>query len=196
MKKLFSFIMIMILCLGLIGCSNGTEEVNGIVSKLESITELDDREEEITFLYKSENNVGTFKKWTLNYKSENEFVCFWDNSVDEIFFSIFGENCKSDIRNESFSYDLSEDEIRIYFNPDYTDGIEIINYNIGKEEFILNKDGDKYNVSDEFLQFVEDSNLITIIQTNLQIFETKLKNNDLSIEDISKLNYKDIKDCI
>ena len=46
------------------------------------------------------------------------------------------------------------------------------------------------------MQFIEDSNLITIIQANLQIFETKLKNNDLSIEDISKLNYKKIKDCI
>lgn len=196
MKKSFSIIMIMILCFGLVGCTNGTEEINGIISKLESITELDDRKEEITFLYKSENSVGTFKKWTLNYTSENEFVCFWDDSIDEIFLSTFGENYKTDIRNESFCYDLSEDEIRIYFNPDYTDGIEIINYNISKEEFILNKDGEKYNVSDEFMQFIEDSNLITIIQANLQIFETKLKNNDLTIEDISKLNYKKIKDCI
>lgn len=193
MKKLFSFTIIMILCFGLVGCGNKSDRSDKIISGLENVTTF--RKDEDMYLFQNNKNIKTentiLKGWKLIYTPENEFVRFTNISINQCFEVIFGENCISN-DTDSFTYDLSKNEVRFYFDSDIIEDIDIINYNIEDDEFSINSNGEEYYVSDDFLEFAKRYDIVNTIKKDIDGFKNELKSSDISLEDVMSLNYKDI----
>lgn len=176
----------MILCLSLFGCGNNSNKSDKIISKLEEFTTMESDNESYSFQFSNVEAGGKLiDGWILIYTDSNEFVRFADMAVDKYFDGIAKNT-------NSFSYDLDKNEVRIYFDSGVTDGVEIINYNLDTDEFIINKNGEKYYPSDDFLSFVDENDFLREIKKDIRNFESILNDNDLSLEDISSLRYDDI----
>ena len=150
MKKIKLGVIITLIA-GLVGCSGGSsDEVRKITEKLEKFTIVEEREDLITFDYSNSND----KSWTITYSKENEFVRIEDNRIDDLIISIDGINSLS--RKGEISYDFDEKEVRLYFDEDLA-GISILSYNLEDASYLLNKDGEYYEISEEFKDILEEN---------------------------------------
>lgn len=201
MKKLFNFIIIIVLCLGLVGCGKANEEVSDTVNKLKDFTTLDKVKDIYEFEYNDSSYNGNLNRFIIRYSEANEAVRLYGNKeIGDIVTNLFEVNCLNE--EDELVYDISENEIRMYFdseafgNIDFTGGISIISYNIDDEEFIINKDGKKYSASDEFIEFATENNLVDVILKSLDEFKNLLIENNLSLEEIGSLKYSDIENIL
>lgn len=179
-KKLFSCILIIVLLsTNLIGCGVNSEE---IIGKLQTFTDME--EENGCFTFTSEDG------WTLYYMEENEFVRFENQEIVDFIEESFGVICD---RN-GFSYDLDENEARIYLEAETEKGtLTIINYDLDSDEFTLVVDGDTYDTSESFSEELNSYGVADIIKTDITIFKDVLTNNNISFDDIVNLDYNSIK---
>lgn len=183
MKKLSKSIMACLMVLCVSACSSNSEETENTISSLKSFTDYEKESDMISFGYG--NNSDSYE-WILKYTNENEFVTIHDDRIVELFTELDGVNSLSG--DSELSYDFSENEARIYFNEDLA-GISILSYNLGNNEYTVNQDGERYEISPEFLNYLEDKDFDKLVQEDLDSFEDCLKNNNLSLEDISNLRF-------
>lgn len=158
----------------------------GVIEALHTFTTLYQGDEKYCFLDNEE-------EWVLTYTSENEFVAFENDTVIECFTDAFGEDCFSEgsASEFGFSYDLSEDEARIYFDVEIDDGnLSIINYNFDRQEFECMVDLKKWEVSDTFMDFVEEYGLVQSMESDIIHFKETLARHDLTINDLFEVRYK------
>ncbi len=165
-----------------VGTFSGKKDVDGIVKKMETFTGMEKTDTGFTF---------STDMWSLKYVESNEFVEFSEDAIYKCFINYFGTY---DLGNEgTFTYDLSENEIRIYFDCEISEGrLTIINYDISSDEFVLMVDGKKYTPTDEFVEFLNNCSLSDIMKNDIVTFETELKENGISIEEVTDLKYKDL----
>ncbi len=104
----------------------------------------------VSFEYR--DNSDSFK-WILKYTTENEFVTIRDDLIVDLFAELDGIDSLNG--DSELTYDLSENEAKIYFDEDLA-GISILSYNLDSEEYTVNQDGDRYEISQEFLNFLEN----------------------------------------
>ena len=149
--------------------------------------EKDDKK--YSFNYNSQNTASSLNSWTITFTTENEFVRFYDNTITDSFIEILGSNCFDN--DGHFSYDLDENDLRIYFDEDITD-IELINYSIDRDELTLLSGGKEYYVSDELKEFINKYNIIYNMKNDLEEFKEILKENNLSSKEITTLKYEDV----
>lgn len=180
------FWVLIILGLGIIGILSeksglSSEEAEKVIDKLQLFTDVESGNDKYCFVYDN---------WVINYTEANEFVRFDYSSVSDFLVYAFGYDCMND---GGIGYDFDENEIRIYVNAEVDEGtLSIISYNIDDEEFIINLDGDRYTPSDELLQVLKEYDVIDKIQDEIDEFEDVLKENGLSIDDVSRLKYKNV----
>lgn len=155
------------------------------IQKLQNFAKLEKRENKYIFT--------TGDIWAINYVDVNEFVEFKNRQVYECLYPYFGEY---DFGNDGwFSYDLSENEARIYVDYEHSEGkLSLINYNIDKDKFTVMLDGERYEAADEFSSYLKDCGIIEAMKANLEVFKNELIDHGLSIEQVTHLNYKDIVD--
>lgn len=183
MKKIVALlIMVLTLAVNLLACGNNAKNKE-IIEKLQLFTNVDTEES----LYEFEDGNGRILKYT----SANEFVIFDEPAVYNVFSYFFDAG---DIGNDGeFSYDLSENEIRIYVDVEIPEGsLSIVNYNIDKDEYELNVNTDRYKASDEFVEYMDELGVIEILLSDIADFEDELNENGLTLDDIASLKYKDI----
>lgn len=132
------------------------------------------------------------EKWYLKYSDVNESVAITEGAVLDCLAGYCGT---VDLDNVGvFAYDLDENAIRIYFNYKASDGtISNINYDIDKDRFTGIIDGERYNLSKEFVNYIKDYDLINIMKNDIKEFENELQENNISIEEVTYLRSKDIK---
>lgn len=136
--------------------------------------------------------LGDEEKWVLTYTRENEFVTFENDTVLECFTEAFGEGCFSgdDVLDLGFSYDLSDDEARIYFDVDIEEGhLSIISYNLTEQEYEIMVDGEKWSPKKVFVDFVKEYGLVDAIESDVEEFKAILQQHDLTIEDLLGVKY-------
>ena len=151
-----------------------------------------------TTLYKDEENdkyyfLDNDEQWVLTYTSENEFVSFENETVVNCFTDAFGDGCFSDgsVSDLGFAYDLSDNEARIYFDVDIEDGhLTIVSYNFSEEDYELMIDGDKWDTTNEFNDFVKGYGLAESMESDVNGLESLLLQNRLSIDDLLKVEYE------
>lgn len=201
MRKLVMSIICIGLLFGLVGCDKGQDDQQTKViltkdsKKLESIeklrkfTTVEKDDKKYSFNYNSQNTASSLNSWTITFTTENEFVRFYDNTITDSFIEILGSNCFDN--DGHFSYDLDENDLRIYFDEDITD-IELINYSIDRDELTLLSGGKEYYVSDELKEFINKYNIIYNMKNDLEEFKEILKENNLSSKEITTLKYEDV----
>lgn len=157
------------------------------VEKLQKFTYIDTTDERCTFSYED--------SWNLIYTTENEFVEFYEPEVTDCFTGCFGTY---DFGNDgTFTYDLDENEIRIYFDYETVDGnLSILNYNIDDEELTLRIDGDIYEPAEEFEDYIDEYGLINVLEGRIDQFESNLEANGLSLDDVRDVSYDYIKEYV
>ena len=157
------------------------------VEKLQKFTYIDTSDERCTFSYED--------SWNLIYTTENEFVEFYEPEVTDCFTGCFGTY---DFGNDgTFTYDLDENEIRIYFDYETVDGnLSILNYNIDDEELTLRIDGDIYEPAEEFEDYIDEYGLINVLEGRIDQFESNLEANGLSLDDVRDVSYDYIKEYV
>lgn len=157
------------------------------VEKLQKFTYIDTTDERCTFSYED--------SWNLIYTTENEFVEFYEPEVTDCFTGYFGTY---DFGNDgTFTYDLDENEIRIYFDYETVDGkLSILNYNIDDEELTLRIDGDIYEPAEEFEDYIDEYGLINVLEGRIDQFESNLEANGLSLDDVRDVSYDYIKEYV
>lgn len=184
--KKWWFWVLIILGIGVIGILSedsgmSSEEAEKVIDKLSSFTEVERGSDKYCFVYDN---------WVINYTEANEFVRFDYSSVSDFLVYAFGYDCMND---GSIGYDFDENEIRIYVTAEVDEGtLSIINYNIDDEEFTINLDGERYTPSDELLEALEEYDVVDKIQDEIDEFEDVLKENGLSIDDVSGLKYQNV----
>ena len=96
-----------------------------------------------------------------------------------------------------FTYDFENNKITIYsdiYMKRDGDEFSIIDYDIDKDEFeIMKNNEDRYELSDEFEQYIRDSGIIETMKYDIETMKKILKENDLTIDEITSLNFNDVK---
>lgn len=188
-KKFLRRAVVGLISLGLVACSDDSNSKD-TVEKLQKFTTLEKSEKKYQFNYNEE--------WTLTYNGEagNKFVAIMEDAVTECFENAFGEGCYPDnaISNGGFIYDFEQDAIRIYFDLEIEEGnLQYITYDMGKEEFILTVDlKNKYEPSEELLDWINECNLVYIMEEDVQEFKDQLEENGITFKEITILKYDDI----
>ncbi len=169
--------------LSISGCSSNNEKEENTINSLKSFTDYSKESDVVSFEYR--DNSDSFK-WILKYTTENEFVIIRDDRIVELFTELDGIDSLNG--DSELTYDLSENEARVYFDEDLA-GISILSYNLDSEEYTVNQDGDRYEISQEFLNFLENKKFDKLIKEDLNSFEDSLEENNLLLEDISILKF-------
>ena len=85
----------------------------------------------------------------------------------------------------------------MYFEYETVDGnLSIINYNIDDEELTLMIDGDRYEPTEEFEDYIDGYGLIDVLEGRIRQFESNLEANDLSMDDVRDVTYDYIKEYV
>jgi Predicted membrane protein len=193
--KLGLFMIVSIIVIGfLVVLSGDGPDKRDIIEKLLKFTDMESDDSSYTFIYNDLIVDGKTKGCVLKYTTENEFIRFIEDTVVDCFTDIFGPSC---LERSEFSYDLDENEIRIYFDVYIDEGhLSIINYNIDKDKFTLMIDGKRYEASDDFVKLIESYNLIQIMVNDIEVFKECLEDNGLYFDDIMDLKYYQIESYI
>lgn len=181
-RKEFWIVIVILIVVSIVGNLGGKRNTDKVVQKIQSFTRMEKTDD--SYIFSSDS-------WSLKYVESNEFVEFSDNAVYKCFVNCFDTY---DLGNEgTFTYDLSENEIRIYFNCEIPEGkITVVNYDISSDKFTLMINGQRYEPTDIFVEFVNDCGLADIMKNDIETFKNELEDNDLSIEKITDLKYKDL----
>ena len=164
------------------------------IEKLLRFTDMGSREDTYTFTYRDTIVGDSLKDWRLIYVPENEFVRVTEDTIISCFTAQFGRDC---LKRPGFSYDLDENEIRIYFNVEIEEGdLSIINYSIDEDEFTLMIDGEKYGASDELIRFMNSYDIPQTLVDDIERFKEGLADKGISFDEISDLKYQDIVEYI
>lgn len=169
--------------------SGDSTDADEIIQRLQQFTYME-REElsDGSDIYIFNNS----EKWYLKYSDVNECVEITEGAVLDCLAGYCGT---VDLDNVGiFTYDLDENAIRIYFDYEASDGtISNINYDIDKDKFTGIIDGERYSLSEEFVNYIKDYGLIDIMKNDIKEFENELQENNMSIEEVTYLESKDIK---
>lgn len=195
-KKKHKIIWIMVLIitfLGLMVLPNEYSESDDSTVDEERIIE---RLQEFTTTYKDNNKLcfaDNSGKWILTYTTENVFVAFKDETIEECFYDIFGEGCLATnaVSNGGFAYDLNDNRASVYFDVDIADGhLTIVSYFLSEQEYEVMVDGEKWSVTDEFKNYVETYGLNEIFEADVSEFKEELQQKNLSVTDVLNVSYK------
>lgn len=157
-----------------------TSDEQEIIDKLQTFTTVYKEDGKYYFLDNEED-------WVLTYTSGNEFVSFENATVVECFTEAFGEGCFAvdSASDHGFSYDLSDNEARIYFDVDIEDGhLTIVNYNLTDKKYEVMIDGDKWGTTDVFTDYVNKYGIDQSIESDVEDFKDLLQQHGLTIDDL------------
>lgn len=157
------------------------------IEKLSEFTYVEKLDDQCNFTF------GDF--WRLVYTEENAFVEFNDPDILDYLAYALGTY---DLENTGeFSYDLDENEARIYLNCESQDGtLTIINYNLEDSEVTLMIDGEQWEPTDEFENLLYTSGLLDTIREDVDALEYTLNQYDLELEDIADISYRKVEKSI
>ncbi len=186
--------IVIILLIFTFGESGEEWDKEGTIDRLSEFTDVESEEERYTFTCNDTVVGDPLKDWVLTYTPENEFIRVTEDKVVSCFSYRFGYGC---LRNPGFSYDLDENEIRIYFDVEIDEGdLSIINYNIDNDEFTIMIDGEKYESSDELIRFMDSYDIPQILIEDIKRIKEELADNGISFDEITALKYQDIVEYI
>ena len=173
------------------GNDSDNEEASGDMNSKETIEKL----QKFTTMTK-DGDVYIFsngENWELHYTTGNEFVVITEPEVLDCFAVAFNS---SEIGNSgTFTYDLDENEARMYFDYDSEADdkkISTINYDIEKNQYTALADGERYDISEDLQNHLDEYELSDIIKKDVEAFKEDLENQGLTFNDVEGLTYDDI----
>lgn len=195
------FIICVLMCMAILftGCSGNTEtkeagETDAAVEKLMTFTNYIVGEDKCAFQYLESNDSA--EKWQVHYFSDNRIiVTIKDEKVVECCEKIFGEDSFSEdaISADGFTYDLLNQEARVYVDSDMADGhLTLYNYKLGDDKGTVHVDGEEYDASDDLDKLMRENGYVELVKSDIASFESDLAEHKLSIDDIEKLDYKSL----
>ena len=165
------------------GKSHKGEDKKDIIKTLQKFTSLVQRDDIYLFCYND--------SWAIKYAEEKETVDIIESSVYDFLQSYTGNDFFGNAGH--FTYDFDENAVRMYLDYKTDEGnISIINYDMDNNEYMVMADGDKYEASDELIDFIEKYGIIDIMKKDVEEFKNTLKDNNLSVEQVANLKHKDI----
>lgn len=182
-------IVVGVVVFGIIGMETekaglSAEDAKQVIEGLQSFTDVEEDTDLYDFVYDD---------WTIRYGTGNAFVKFDYSSVENFIGGYFGSYCMYD--GGYVGYDFDENEIRIYIDGEIEEGnVTIINYNLGTDECTLNVDSERYDASDELLEWMEQCEVVESVQEEIDEFKTVLEEKNLSYEKVSSMTYQNIVD--
>lgn len=167
----------------LVGCSD--EESKDIIQKLDKGTNVSKSEDRYLFDYG--------ESWEMNYNDAAQTVYINEAKVADCVASFAGVE---DIGNDGqFVYNWDKEQYYLYVDYD-EDGsdISIISYSVDKEEWSIMVDGEWHEATDDFVNYMSDSNIVSVMEQDINSFKEDLKALGVSIDDLSYISYDDIDD--
>ena len=177
------------------GMSGGNDSDNGDASDNMDSKETIEKLKKFTTMTK-DGDVYIFsngENWEIHYTTGNEFVVITEPEVLDCFSLAFNS---SEIGNSgTFTYDLDENEARMYFDYDSEADdkkISTINYDIENNQYTALADGERYDISEDLQNHLDEYKLSDIIKKDVESFKEDLENQGLTINDVERLTYDDI----
>lgn len=167
----------------LVGCSD--EESKDIIQKLDKGTNVSKSEDRYLFDYG--------ESWEMNYNDAAQTVYIDEAKVADCVASFAGVE---DIGNDGqFVYNWDKEQYYLYVDYD-EDGsdISIISYSADKEEWSIMVDGEWHEATDDFVNYMSDSGVVSVMEQDVNSFKEDLKALGVSIDDLSYISYDDIDD--
>ena len=166
-----------------------SQEKMDIIEKLKENTSLQSEyfEQWDETIYHFENG----DKWNLQYSEENVSVSIAEPEIQECLSGWFD---KDNLGNDgTFAYRFTDNDINIYFDTEIPEGnLTIVMYDVGKDEYTLMIDGDKYTITDELKDYLDQYGLREIMLNDVNEFRDDLSSMDLTTQDLLKLDNTDI----
>lgn len=167
----------------LVGCSD--EESKDIIQKLDKGTNVSKSEDRYLFDYG--------ESWEMNYNDDAQTVYINEVEVADCVASFAGVE---DIGNDGqFVYNWDKEQYYLYVDYD-EDGsdVSIISYSADKEEWSIMVDGEWHEATDDFVNYMSDSGVVSVMEQDVNSFKEDLKALGVSIDDLSYISYDDIDD--
>ena len=185
-KKWIFIIPVLVIIIGAIVffvVVNGDSDKKETVKKLLQATDLYETDNSYIFNYQG--------KWEIVYTEENSYAKIPEQKVSDCVEDAIEI---ADAGNDStFGYDFDTGNLNMYFDAIVPDGnLSIITYNLENDEFTLNVDGDRYEPSDEFAEYLDSYELADTLKEDVSDFEDALSQMELSVEQVGALSFSDI----
>lgn len=187
LKKVIGVIIIVFIALIGFGTVISSSENKKTIKKLEAITEIEKDGDIYDFNYNR-------NQWKIRCTKENIHARLYEPDVKDMLDTYVGYDSGNEYE---FTYDFKNNKITIYSDIDMKhdgDEFSIIDYDIDKDEFeIMKNSEDRYELSDEFEQYIRDSGIIETMKHDIETMKKILKENDLTIDEITSLDFNNVK---
>ena len=134
-------------------------------------------------LEKDENEQGNVEryifpyegKWSLEYVKEKVFVRFISQDVYDCFAGRFSEDAIE--YAGQFAYGFDDTTVNIYTDIDLGEegNLSIVTYDLQNQSYILMVDGEKYDISDSFRDYLNEYGLPEILQSAIDGLEADME---------------------
>ncbi|MDD5804500.1 MULTISPECIES: zinc ribbon domain-containing protein [unclassified Ruminococcus] len=166
-----------------------SQEKTDIIEKLKENTSLQSE----YFEQWDGTNYSFYKgdDWEVRYSEENVSVRIAEPEIQECFSTCIGTD---ELGNDgTFAYRLTDNDINIYLDTEIPEGnLTIVMYDVAKDEYTLMIDGDKYTITDELKDYLDQYGLREIMLNDVNEFKDDLSSMDLTTQDLLKLDNTDI----
>ena len=153
-----------------------------------------------TGLEKDENEQGDVEKyifpyegkWSLEYVKEKAFVRFISQDVYDCFAGRFSEDAIE--YAGQFAYGFDGTTVNIYTDIDLGEegNLSIVTYDLQNQSYILMVDGEKYDISDSFRDYLNEYGLPEILESAIEGFQSDMQTMGLTKNALESLSLDSI----
>lgn len=176
-----------------------SEDKSKTIGQLMELTDYTVDGKRCVFQYHETEQEATYEGWRFVYLKDtgSNYVNIKDQKVSDIFVGAFGADYTSKDESSSsrdgFAYSLEQNTVNIYFDYEMDEGhLSIVSYDRKKNDYMAMLDGEKYSLSDEFMDYIKESQLADIANNDIAQFERCLEKNGLTVEELQGLKYDEI----
>lgn len=180
----FSIVIIAIIVLLVIAINFSNKETRKTIEKLSEFTNVEQDGDRYLFSYNDE--------WVLNYNPDAQTVRIKDPEVLKCLSSFLGSQ---DTGNDgTFVYNWEDKSYYAYVDCKADDKeVSIVEYSIKKEQWILKDDNERYELTKNGKENMDNCGLEAIMKQDVKDFESDLNKYGLMLDDVQAVFYSDIK---
>ncbi len=132
-------------------------------------------------------------KWIVEYEKDKSYIRFPSQEVHDCFAGCFSETAAQNIDSFTYGFDTSNSSINIFIDTDMDEGhIDAVMYDWVSGLYTVMVDGEKYEITASFKEYLEKYGLAKILRAGVDAFEADMDAMGMMRDQLGYLSVKNI----